>query len=252
MNVVVDGLLTNYEIKGKGPGILLLHGWGDTLQTFSDLSSKLSNQYTVIALDLPGFGATQAPQVAYDLEKYARFVAAFLEKIDKKASAVVGHSNGGAIAIKAASLKVLEADKLILIASSGVRSTYRSRKKALRLAAKAAKVSIKVLPKPTQKKIKKKAYSSIGSDLLVSEHMQETFKNIVEEDLVDLSSLVKQKTLLIYGSNDLATPASYGRKFAAKLPNSQLRIIDGAGHFLHHTHGSQVEQLIIDFLEQRT
>jgi len=250
MQVVVEGLVTEYKKSGSGRVIVLLHGWGDSLGTFESLQKNLSSNYTVISVDLPGFGKTAAPDDTFTLGKYAQFVHDFVDKVtDEPVYALVGHSNGGAISIKALAQAKIAPTKLVLLASSGIRSTYKGRKKALRLAAKAAKLPTKFMPEHIQKKLKKKAYSSIGSDLFVAEHLQQTFKEVVGEDLLASADKIKADTLLIYGSKDKATLPAYGGLFAEKIKKSDLQIIDGADHFLHHTHGSEVEELITKFLE---
>jgi len=252
MQVVVDGLLTNYSKTGAGPVVVLLHGWGDSLETFASLQKKLSGDYTVISVDLPGFGKTAAPSETFNLAKYAQFVHDFVDKIvDEPIYALIGHSNGGAISIKALVSANLAPPKLVLLASSGVRSTYKGRKKALRIAAKAAKLPTKLMPEHIQKKLKKKAYASIGSEMFVAEHLQQTFKEVVGEDLLASTNKVQADTLLLYGSKDTATLPAFGELFADKIQQSELHIIEGADHFLHHTHAPKVESLIAEFLERK-
>ncbi|MGH7193731.1 MAG: alpha/beta fold hydrolase, partial [Candidatus Saccharimonadales bacterium] len=95
MNVVVDNLLTDYSLSGKGRLVLLLHGWGDSSKGLAGLQRRLSDGYEVLALDLPGFGGTQAPADVWNLDDYARFVAAALKKLKLgQPYAVIGHSNG--------------------------------------------------------------------------------------------------------------------------------------------------------------
>ncbi len=251
MTVIVNNCAVHYSVVGKGPVVLALHGWGDTHKTFAALVSALKKDYSVVTLDLPGFGATDRPTEPFDLMKYAQFVAAFVEKIDiKKIHTIVGHSNGGAIAIKALSSGVLSADSLVLLASSGVRSTYRGRKVATRLAVKTAKLPTLLLPKSMQTKLKKRVYEKIGSDMFVAEGMQETFKKVVSEDIVHESAMVSCPTLLIYGSLDKATPAAFGRVFASQIEHAEFQLVEGADHFLHHSHAEQVNKLVKDFIDR--
>ena len=249
MHVIVDNLVTNYHKIGNGPTVLLLHGWGDNLNTYKSLAQELQTTYTVVALDLPGFGGTEVPNKAFNLELYARFVASFLEKIGSfELHAVIGHSNGGAVAIKALSSGIVESKKLILLASSGVRSTQKTSKKAKRLLVKLLKIPTKILPTSTQNKIKRKVYEKIGSDLFVAEHLQETFKLVIEEDLVEVSRNIHQPTILIYGTEDNATPVKYGELFHENIKDSELVVIDGADHFLHHAYSKDIQQIINEFL----
>jgi pimeloyl-ACP methyl ester carboxylesterase len=250
MQVVVDNLLTVYEQAGKGPALLFLHGWGDSHATFKQLMADLKANHTVITLDLPGFGGTQSSEDVWGVSDYVQFVAHFLQKINApKLHGLVGHSNGGTIAIRGVAEGKLTPDRLVLLASAGVRDVYKGRKKALRLTAKAAKLATAPLPKSLQTKLKKKAYGAIGSDLFVAEHLQETFKKVVTDDVQAEAATVQLPTLLLYGSEDTATPVDYGRRFQAAITGSKLEIIDGAGHFVHHDQPDKVSELIKGFLK---
>src|SRR5688572_7545347 len=101
MQVIIDTLLTNYESTGTGKVVLLLHGWGDSHETFARLASALAENYQVVRLDLPGFGKTEPPKEPWNLNNYARFLKEFLKKLNLVPYAVIGHSNGGALAIHA-------------------------------------------------------------------------------------------------------------------------------------------------------
>jgi pimeloyl-ACP methyl ester carboxylesterase len=52
----VNGLKINYEEKGEGELIVLLHGWGSNITLFANLIDLLSKKYKVVAMDMPGFG----------------------------------------------------------------------------------------------------------------------------------------------------------------------------------------------------
>lgn len=252
MKCIVNGLATEYRMTGKGPAVVLLHGWADKSDTFELLIDRLKQKYTVIAPDLPGFGGSELPREPYELSDFANFVAEFLQKIGvKSVYAFIGHSNGGAICIKGLSMGILSSDKVVLLASSGIRGEYRTSKKLVRIAVKTAKVPTKLLPKRTQKKLRSAVYKTIGSDMLVAENMQETFKLIVSEDLTTEAAMIPQPCLLIYGSEDSATPLRYGEILAKQIEQARLVRIEGADHFLHHTHSSEVEGLITKFLDSK-
>ncbi len=130
MTIIVDGYAVHYEQSGKGPLVLMLHGWGDNLQTFKQLSKELGKEYTVLTLDLLGFGASDAPREPFDLELYARFVASFLEKLNIHGlHSIVGHSNGGAIAIKGLSLAYLKQIVLYCLQVQGCARPTKAEKK---------------------------------------------------------------------------------------------------------------------------
>ena len=246
--VVVDGLMTDYVSAGKGKVVLLLHGWGDDHTTFNDLQKSLSKNFQVVSLDLPGFGKTQAPASIWGLDDYSGFISNFANKIGLKIYALVGHSNGGAIAIRGIANKQLTTEKLILLASSGIRGEYKGRNKALRLVTKTGKFLVKPLPGRIQKKLRAKLYKSVGSDMLVAEHLQETFKKVVTDDVRLDAPKIGCKSLLIYGNQDTATPLKYAEMLDSKIPYSTLHIIKDAGHFVHHDASEQVQGYIEEFL----
>jgi pimeloyl-ACP methyl ester carboxylesterase len=252
MQLVVDGLITFYSEAGKGKKtILMLHGWADTSQTFESLAKELTAKnktYRVLMLDLPGFGGTQQPSVTWSLQDYAAFVSNFLVKVGAEVDVIVGHSNGGAIAIKGLATGKLKAKKLVLVASAGVRQ--RSLKKSvLRVTAKPVGLAIKILPQNTQKRIRRKVYGAIGSDYMIAEHMQETFKRVVSEDVRAEASTLDLSVCLIYGELDKATPPQYGHLLAKAIPNSELEIIPMADHFVHQEQVYRVGGIIKEFLK---
>lgn len=247
--VVVDGLLTNYTSSGKGDVVLLLHGWGDTSRTFASLAEILSGNHQVIALDLPGFGNTEASKEAWGLDDYASFVAHFLQKIAANPTVVVGHSNGGAIAIRAVATHKLQPKKLVLLAASGIRGEYKGRNIALRLVAKTGKLLASPLPKRVKKRLQHKLYTTVGSDMLVAEHLQETFKKVVTDDVRADAEHITIPTVLIYGDEDEATPVRYAEEFNARLKNATLHVIPGAAHFVHHEAKDKVNSLVKEFID---
>ncbi len=250
MQVVVQSLLTHYEITGKGKVLLLLHGWGDNLNTYDKLTIELANNYQIIRLDLPGFGQTEAPPIAWKLDNYAGFVKDFLLKLGvHEIFAIVGHSNGGALAIRAVASGNLKAEKLVLLAASGVRNTARLKKGLTKAVAKTGKVATFWLPKTTRQGLQKKFYGTIGSDFLAAPHMQETFKLTVRQDIQHDATKITIPTLLIYGDKDKATPVeSVGRRLSSKIAGSHIKVIPSADHFVHQVAANEVAKDIQEFL----
>lgn len=249
MQIIVDGLLTNYERTGKGQLVLLLHGWGDELATFRDLQKQLTKKYQVTSLDLPGFGKTEAPKGVWGLEEYANFVKSFLAKTEiKQVYAIIGHSNGGALAIKGLANGSLSASKLILLAAAGIRDKHRFKKLLTKAVAKTGKVATFWLPDHKKKSLQKKLYGTVGSDMLAVPHLQDTFKKTVAQDVQTDAKKIQTPTLLIYAAEDKAVPVEYGQLYAKLIPNSKLEVVPEAEHFIHHDQPEAVTKSIEDFL----
>jgi len=136
----------------------------------------------------------------------------------------------------------------VLLASAGIRGTYKGRVKVLRYITKAGKALTMPLPTAIKRKLRRKVYKTVGSDMLVAEHLQETFKNVVTDDVRQDASQLTQPTLLIYGEQDEATPVWYGEAFHQLINGSTLEILPGAGHFVHIDRPAEVVRAIEGFL----
>lgn len=99
--VTVEGYRMPFVIGGTGPAILFLHGFADSRETWSFTLRLLVSQFTVIAPDLPGYGAADpVPAKEATLARQAHLVALFLDQLGRRAVHLVGNSMGGGIAVR--------------------------------------------------------------------------------------------------------------------------------------------------------
>jgi pimeloyl-ACP methyl ester carboxylesterase len=249
MNVIVNDLVTQYSLTGAGKLILLLHGWGDDSRGLAGLNVRLATHYRVVVLDLPGFGGTQLPAGAWNLDDYASFVQAFTTKLGlDQPFAIIGHSNGGAIAIRGCALQLFKPTKLILLAAAGVRNSQSARRLWLNIVAKVGKAATFWLPRRYRQALRARLYGAAGSDLLVVDQLQATFKKIVRQDIQADAAGITLPTLLIYAENDRAVPVAAGQRYHELIKSSRFEIVKDAGHFVHLDQPKQVYQLIEQFL----
>ena len=249
MQIIVDGLVASYQRSGKGKTLLFIHGWGDDSRTYKDLFEFFEKKYDCIALDLPGFGRSDPPKKPWNLDDYSAFVATFLKKINAKTvHGVIGHSNGGGLAIRALRLKKLSAKKLVLLSSAGVRNKRTLKRLLIKVVAKTGKVLTFWLPKSWRQVLQRQLYGAVGSDILIIPELRETFKLTVRQDITKDAAKLKLPTLLIYGDEDKATPVSDGQLLASLIPKSRFEMLMG-GHFIHHDQTDNVAKLIGGFLK---
>ena len=119
MLINIDGINVNYIDEGTGSTVLLLHGWGGSIQTMIPIANILKDKCRVIALDLPGFGESDIPKEPWNSYDYANCIKNFIDTLNLKNIILFGHSHGGRISIILAS-KYNIAKKLILIDSAGI------------------------------------------------------------------------------------------------------------------------------------
>lgn len=251
MRVVCDNLLTEYTEYGDAnhPVVLILHGWADSSEGWSQFARQLSkNGYRVIVPDLPGFGGTQAPKQTWGLTDYALFTSAFSKKLDIQPYAIIGHSNGGAIAVRGLSRGFLNADKLVLLASAGIRASDKGKKVFMNLVAKTGKIILLPFPSGIRNNMRTKLYSAVGSDMLVVGHMQETFKRIIKDDVQADARMLRLPVLLIYGEDDTSTPVAFGEQYRQLIKDTTLEVYPRAGHFVHKDASEKVQESVRKFL----
>jgi pimeloyl-ACP methyl ester carboxylesterase len=93
----------NYYQQGQGDTTLLfLHGWCNDGLYWKHQLDYFSNTYTVLAIDLPGFGRSTAKRTDWTVEEYARDVSAFIEALNLKHVVLIGHSMAGEIMLETA------------------------------------------------------------------------------------------------------------------------------------------------------
>lgn len=249
MQVVIDNCIVSYKQFGEGPkSMVLIHGWGDNKESFNKLIECFSEGYNIVCVDLPGFGDSQSSEGPWTLDNFSEFLKKFLEKINVTPYALIGHSNGGAIVIKSVASNYINPEKIVLIASSGIRQPKSFKNRSLKVISNPAKLLLKVMSQKNQHKIKTIFYKKIGSDYLLAEHMKETFKNIVSTDVRQDAKKLSQPTILVYGDQDNSTPVAYGQKLHQCIKKSELRVIEGSGHFVHQQQPEKVASIIEDFI----
>lgn len=93
----------NYFQQGKGDTtVLFLHGWCIDGMYWKNQVEYFSKNYSVYAIDLPGFGKSKAKRTNWTIEEYANDVTAFIDTLNLKNVVIVGHSMAGEIMLQAA------------------------------------------------------------------------------------------------------------------------------------------------------
>src|SRR5256714_6505899 len=95
----LDGARVHYVNYGKGDeALVLIHGWTCNIDNWRDQFPDFAKRNRVIALDLPGHGQSDKPQVTYSMDYFARAVDAVMRDAKVKRAVLVGHSMGTPVA----------------------------------------------------------------------------------------------------------------------------------------------------------
>ena len=251
MKTIVHNLATEYQDEGNGPIMLFLHGWKADAHTFDPLISGFVDAFRVIRLDLPGFGGSEAPREPWGVGDYSVFVNAFIQKLGISINTLIGHSFGGRIIIKGVAIGELHPTKVVLIASAGLSTHKKLRNRLFTVLAKVGKAIMRIFPVSIRTRLRRALYEKAGSsDYLDAGTLRETSLKVIREDLSGYAKGMKVPTLLIWGENDTATPLSDGKRLHSLISNSQLKVLEGAGHFVHQERAEDVSALITTFISQ--
>lgn len=114
-DIPVDGVTMHVRVGGKGPAVVLLHGFGDTGDMWAPLAADLARDHTVVVPDLRGMGLSSIPQSGYDKKTQAADIRGVLNALKIEHSVVVGHDIGTMVAFAYASRYPERTDRLVVM-----------------------------------------------------------------------------------------------------------------------------------------
>jgi pimeloyl-ACP methyl ester carboxylesterase/uncharacterized RmlC-like cupin family protein len=109
------GVKLHYLTAGRGPAILLLHGYAETSLMWRPLIPKLAGEFTVIAPDLPGIGDSDIPADGLDMSRAAARIHELIKSLGIAKASVVGHDIGLMVAYAYAAQFPSETERLVLM-----------------------------------------------------------------------------------------------------------------------------------------
>jgi pimeloyl-ACP methyl ester carboxylesterase len=111
----VDGVRLHYLTAGKGPAVILLHGYAETSRMWRPILPALAERFTVIAPDLPGIGDSAIPADGLDMKSAAMRIHGLARKLGVEKARVVGHDIGLMVAYAYAAEFPAETEKLVVM-----------------------------------------------------------------------------------------------------------------------------------------
>lgn len=252
MQLKINGKKVFFTCLGSGKQLLILPGWMHDHAVWQYVQTLLSRNFQVAVLDFPGFGESEKDPGIKDLNDYAHFLAKVIRELNLKDCVVLGHSFGGAVAIKTLALsKELPINKLILTDSSGIRRLHPKKIIGLFLA-KSGKVAFSL---PGLRRFRNPArrflYKTIKeTDYLDSGPLKQTFVRVVNDNIEGLLDKITSKTLIIWGQNDSVTPISEAKIINSKIKNSKVTVIKNATHFPFLEKPEEFCKIVTDFINE--
>jgi pimeloyl-ACP methyl ester carboxylesterase len=211
--------------------IVLLHGWGAETKKLKPLKHQLEKRgWNVYLPKIVGF-EKPPPAFAWGIKEYSAYIKdEARKKFTDEKYFIFGHSFGGGIAIKLASLKIDNIQGVVLCATRGISRGKSIKRLVFAGAAKAGKLFL--ITPVLAGKFKKILYKA------AREHdyekldgvMKEVFKKVISEDLKPLITKINKPVLIIWGREDKVTPVSDAYYINKNLKECKLTIFNAQGH----------------------
>lgn len=243
------GLRTRHLVRGEGPcAVLVLHGWGASIETVYPILAGLAPVARVHALDLPGFGESAPPPEPWGVPEYQAFVAAYMDAAGLGRASIVGHSNGGRIAIRMAATEPARVAKLVLVDSAGVRPKRTLRWYRRVTMAKVGKHAARHLGRPGERLRDVLVRRAASADYAAAGALRPTLVKLVNADLRQYMPRIAAPTLLVWGAKDTDTPVAMAREMERLIPDAGLVVLEGAGHYSYLDQPTRFARIVSHFL----
>lgn len=225
--------------------VIILHGWTKTLDKWQPLLDALKTKG--VNADLPKIpGLTGNLNEVWKLSDYVQWLKNITDK-EKDKVVLIGHSNGGKIALAFTNKYPEKVEKLILINSSGIyhdELLLKIKRTIFKTLAKVGKrlTSSKLMKNLLYKLARESDYKDLDNKA------RQTMINLLNSDKNLNISQISVPTLIIWGENDKTTPLSDGLLMNSLIKNSKMKIIKDARHSPQFTHPNEVADLIVNNL----
>lgn len=114
-DIETNGATIHVRVGGKGPAVVLLHGFGDSGDMWAPLAANLVKDHTVVVPDLRGMGLSSHPESGYEKKNQAADIRGVLNKLGIDHAVVVGHDIGTMVAYAYAARYPDKTDRLIVM-----------------------------------------------------------------------------------------------------------------------------------------
>ncbi len=266
-----ENVKINFEKNGnRGPAVIFLHGFGDSLATWKDIRNVMSDEYQLYCIDLKGCGYSSKPKDSkYSVSDQAEIITKFIVRYNLKRVTLIGHSFGGAVALftymNFHNGCINPIEKIVLIDSAGYNQKLPFFITILRTPIINSLV-LNLLPSEFQAEytLRKLVYdkSKLTKDKILrysffynmpGSHnaLVQTAKQILpdnHEEIIGQIKLINVPTLIVWGRNDPIIPLKNAFRFQADISNAQVRIIDNCGHIPQEEKPEETAKAIVEFL----
>lgn len=251
---------------GRGPAIVLVHGAPLSMLSWRHNLEELSHDFTVVALDLKGFGGSHKRPGDYSPAGHAAVLREVISELELDEVALVGHSYGCAPAVSLALSQPAAVRRLVLVNSVGYpggRHTWEQLLRiglvsaGLRTALRSSSLAGAVFRRRFDKAYETtrpperglmRAYLAFLQEPGAAEAFVATLREFDEKELALRFPEVSQPTLIVWGDSDRILPVRNAERISQRIPNAQLLVIPDCGHVPQESASEQFNTALRSFL----
>lgn len=244
---------------GEGTPVVFIHGLSSYMGFWEYQLEALAGNHRVLALDLPGYGASSRPDAPCTPPWYADVVSDWMFAVGVDRASVVGHSMGGQVAMELALRHPERVDRLVLSAPAGFESftpgaasfikAYWTEGRALQSTEEQVRANFLTMvfnehDEGVERLLQERVRLGLsprfaGTSVAVSRSVA----GMLDFPVGDRAAAIAAPTLIVYGSEDrmIPNPVFTGGRTRAiaerahrTIPHSRLLLVEGAGHTVHH------------------
>ena len=269
-DATVLGRRLRFVDYGHGPGLLLVHGLGGCWQWWLENIPALGEKHRVIAVDLPGFGASEQLPPPATMAMHAATLRALLDHAGLERAILAAHSMGGLVALRFAADRATadRLDGLILVCAGGIlldparltllgigfRAFYAlfaapgvPRAFALRPRLRHLLFSRAVVDRRT---LDPRMAAQLVPNLAAPGFPGAVRAGIQSANDTDPQD-VRTPTLLVWGDRDPILPVAGARQLAERMPDAHLHVMEGVGHCPMFERDAAFNALVAGFASTR-
>jgi len=258
--LTVNGVSLAVEVRGEGPAVLFIHGYPLDRSIWDHPMAALEG-YRRIAPDLRGMGESDAPDLGYSVETYARDLAALLDALGIEDAVLCGLSMGGYVAFEFIRRWRRRVRGLVLMSTRAEADTAEGKRARDAAAATARERGAAVIAESMLPNVLSAATLSGAPETVERARTMMAASPVsglvgalgAMRDRPDstelLPTLAGLPTLILVGEEDELTPPARARAMAEAIPGARLVVIPGAGHLLPLERPDAMTKELLDFLQ---
>ncbi|NQV14439.1 alpha/beta hydrolase [bacterium] len=255
-----------YIDSGSGPPLVFLHGQASDLLNFDPVFSLFDSEFRVIAVDYPGFGKSDKPEISFSEDFMVDMLDSLFEVTNIESATLIGHSYGGYISMLYGSARPDRVNSMVLISPAGIQKFNSFMSAAMRKG-----FTVEAIMKTSLRKAMQNYHNSSvnwspdmetyalrrvalltegGEEYRSYAHaMVQAMELMLNTSVRDRIGAQALPTLILWGTKDPLIPLKVAQETLQFIPGAQLETIEKCGHFPMLEYPLEFHRIVEAFLK---